>query len=189
MVELSPADLRRAADELPELGDTIIKAFLRRRELIRADGFEGVRIIGSRFSPDAHRLRDFAQRNGIPYRFMDVETDPEAEVLLRELGVPPADTPIVVGQKGRFHRNPSNEQFASCAGLTAELEPGHVYDLVIVGAGPAGLAASVYAASEGLDVLTLDSLAAGGRPAPAPGSRTISAFPRESRAPSSPTMR
>jgi thioredoxin reductase (NADPH) len=163
VVELSPTDLRRAVDELPELGDTIIKAFLLRRELIRADGFEGVKIIGSRFSPDAHRLRDFAQRNAIPYRFMDVETDPEAEVLLRELGVRPADTPIVVGQRGASHRNPSNEQFAGCAGLTIQLEPGHVYDLVVVGAGPAGLAASVYAASEGLDVLTLDSLAAGGQ--------------------------
>ncbi|MFL5491777.1 MAG: cyclic nucleotide-binding domain-containing protein, partial [Gemmatimonadales bacterium] len=163
VVELSPTDLRRAVDELPDLGDTIIKAFLLRRELIRADGFEGVKIIGSRYSPDAHRLRDFAQRNAILYRFMDVETDPEAEVLLRELGVPPAETPIVVGQKGKFHRNPSNEQFAGCAGLTVQLEPGHVYDLVVVGAGPAGLAASVYAASEGLDVLTLDSLAAGGQ--------------------------
>ncbi|MFL5449944.1 MAG: FAD-dependent oxidoreductase [Gemmatimonadales bacterium] len=163
VVELSPTDLRRAVDELPDLGDTIIKAFLLRRELIRADGFEGVKIIGSRYSPDAHRLRDFAQRNAILYRFMDVETDPEAEVLLRELGVPPAETPIVVGQTGKFHRNPSNEQFAGCAGLTVQLEPGHVYDLVVVGAGPAGLAASVYAASEGLDVLTLDSLAAGGQ--------------------------
>jgi thioredoxin reductase (NADPH) len=163
LVELSSSDLRRAVDELPELGDTIIKAFVLRRELIRADGFEGVKIIGSRFSQDAHRLRDFAQRNAIPYRFMDVETDPEAEVLLREMGVPPAETPIVVGQKGKFHRNPSNEQFANCAGLTAQLEPGHVYDLVVVGAGPAGLAASVYAASEGLDVLTLDALAPGGQ--------------------------
>jgi thioredoxin reductase (NADPH) len=79
------------------------------------------------------------------------------------MGVPPAETPIVVGQKGKFHRNPSNEQFAQCAGLTAQLEPGHVYDLVVVGAGPAGLAASVYAASEGLDVLTLDALAPGGQ--------------------------
>jgi thioredoxin reductase (NADPH) len=161
LVELSPGDLRRAVDELPDLGDIIIKAFLLRRELISRGGFEGVKIIGSRFSQSAHRLRDFAQRNSIPFRFMDLETDPEAELLLRELGVPPADTPIVVGQKGQFHRNPSNEQFASCAGLTADLEPGHVYDLVIVGAGPAGLAASVYAASEGLDVLTVDSLAAG----------------------------
>jgi thioredoxin reductase (NADPH) len=163
LVELTPANLRRAVDELPDLGDIIIKAFLLRRELIQASGFEGVRIIGSRFSPESHRLRDFAQRNAIPYRFMDVETDPEAEVLLREMGVPPSETPIVVGQKGKSHRNPSNEEFASCAGLTVELEPGHVYDLVIVGAGPAGLAASVYAASEGLDVLTVDSLAAGGQ--------------------------
>jgi thioredoxin reductase (NADPH) len=163
LVELTPDNLRRAVDELPDLGDIIIKAFLLRRELIQASGFEGVRIIGSRFSPESHRLRDFAQRNAIPYRFMDVETDPEAEVLLREMGVPPSETPIVVGQKGKSHRNPSNEQFASCAGLTVELEPGHVYDLVIVGAGPAGLAASVYAASEGLDVLTVDSLAAGGQ--------------------------
>ena len=163
LVELTPANLRRAVDELPDLGDIIIKAFLLRRELIQASGFEGVRIIGSRFSPESHRLRDFAQRNAIPYRFMDVETDPEAEVLLREMGVPPSETPIVVGQMGRSHRNPSNEQFASCAGLTVELEPGHVDDLVIVGAGPAGLAASVYAASEGLDVLTVDSLAAGGQ--------------------------
>src|SRR4051794_29002764 len=163
LVELSPRNLRRAVDELPDLGDIIIKAFLLRRELIQASGFEGVRIIGSRFSPESHRLRDFAQRNAIPYRFMDVETDPEAEVLLREMGVPPSETPIVVGQRGKSHRNPSNEQFANCAGLTVELEPGHVYDLVIVGAGPAGLAASVYAASEGLDVLTVDSLAAGGQ--------------------------
>jgi thioredoxin reductase (NADPH) len=163
LVELSPGDLRRAVDELPDLGDIIIKAFLLRRELISRSGFEGVKIIGSRFSQSAHRLRDFAQRNSIPFRFMDLETDPEAELLLRELGVPPADTPIVVGQKGQFHRNPSNEQFASCAGLTVDLEAGHVYDLVIVGAGPAGLAASVYAASEGLDVLTVDSLAAGGQ--------------------------
>jgi thioredoxin reductase (NADPH) len=163
LVEVTPDNLRRAVDELPDLGDIIIKAFLLRRELIQASGFEGVRIIGSRFSPESHRLRDFAQRNAIPYRFMDVETDPEAEVLLREMGVPPSETPIVVGQKGKSHRNPSNEEFASCAGLTVELEPGHVYDVVIVGAGPAGLAASVYAASEGLDVLTVDSLAAGGQ--------------------------
>jgi thioredoxin reductase (NADPH) len=163
LVELSPGDLRRAVDELPDLGDIIINAFLRRRELMNQAGFEGVKIIGSRFSQSAHRLRDFAQRNVIPYRFMDLETDPEAEILLRELGVPPADTPIVVGRKGEFHRNPTNEQFANCAGLTVELEPGHVYDLVIVGAGPAGLAASVYAASEGLDVLTVDALAAGGQ--------------------------
>ena len=163
LLQLSGEDLRRAVDELPELGEIIVKAFIMRRALIQADGFAGVKIIGSRFSPDAHRLRDFAQRNAIPYRFMDLETDPEADLLLRELGIAPSQTPIVMGQLGQWHQNPTIEQFASCAGLTAELEPGHIYDLVVVGAGPAGLAASVYAASEGLDVLTVDALAAGGQ--------------------------
>jgi thioredoxin reductase (NADPH) len=163
VVQLDTEDLRRAVDELPELGDIIIKAFMMRRTLILNDGFEGVQIIGSRFSPDAHRLRDFASRNAIPVRFRDLETDPEAEALLRNLGVSPSETPIVIGQGGKYHRNPSLEQFANCAGLTAVLEPEHVYDMVVVGAGPAGLAASVYAASEGLDVLTAESMAPGGQ--------------------------
>ena len=163
VLQLSTADLRRAVDELPDLGEKIVKAFLMRRTLVLADGFEGVRIIGSRFSPEAHQLRDFATRNAIPFRFLDLETDQEAESILRELGVAPAETPVVLGRGGKFHLRPSVEQFADCAGLTAVLEPEHVYDLIIVGAGPAGLAASVYGASEGLDVLTADSLAAGGQ--------------------------
>jgi thioredoxin reductase (NADPH) len=163
VLQLSIPELRRAVDEMPDLGDKILKAFLMRRTLILADGFQGVRIIGSRFSPEAHQLRDFASRNAIPIRFMDVETDHEAESILRELGISAAETPIVLGSAGQFHRKPSIEQFANCAGLTAVLEPEHVYDLIVVGAGPAGLAASVYAASEGLDVLTADALAAGGQ--------------------------
>src|SRR5919206_4560727 len=74
VLELSTDDLRRAVDELPELGEIIIKALLQRRQLILNDGFEGVKIIGSRFSPEAHRLRDFATRNAIPSRFLDLET-------------------------------------------------------------------------------------------------------------------
>jgi thioredoxin reductase (NADPH) len=163
VLQLSIPELRRAVDEMPDLGDKILKAFLMRRTLILADGFQGVRIIGSRFSPEAHQLRDFASRNAIPIRFMDVETDHEAESILRGLGISAAETPIVLGSAGQFHRKPSIEQFANCAGLTAVLEPEHVYDLIVVGAGPAGLAASVYAASEGLDVLTADALAAGGQ--------------------------
>jgi len=163
VVQLDPDDLRSAVDELPELGDVIIKALMKRRQLILEDGFQGVQIIGSRFSPDAHRLRDFASRNAIPARFRDLETDPEAEALLRIAGVSPSETPIVIGQGGKYHRNPTLEQFANCAGLTAVLEPGHVYDMVVVGAGPAGLGAAVYAASEGLDVLTTEMMAAGGQ--------------------------
>jgi thioredoxin reductase (NADPH) len=163
VLALNPEELRHAVDELPELGETMLKAFLMRRSLLLGSGFEGAKIIGSRFSPDAHRLRDFATRNAIPYTWLDLETDEQADTLLRQLGIPASATPIVLGYQGRWASNPSNGDFARCAGLTPTLEDDHVYDLVVVGAGPAGLAASVYAASEGLDVLTADALAAGGQ--------------------------
>ena len=151
VLELSAAEMRRAVDEIPELGEMILKAFIMRRDLLLSSGYTGVRIIGSRFSPAAHRLRDFATRNLIPFTWIDLESDPSADALLRQLGVSPSETPVVLGRNGAFHRNPSLADFAACGGLTATLEGDHVYDLVIVGAGPAGLAASVYAASEGLE--------------------------------------
>ena len=163
VVELSNSELRRAVDELPELGETLVKAFLMRRALLIGENFEGVTILGSRFSPDAHRLRDFATRNGVPFRWIDLDTDEEADALLRQFNIPASATPIVLGSDGEWVSNPSITEFARCMGLEATLEPDHVYDVVVVGAGPAGLAASVYAASEGLDVLTLDALAAGGQ--------------------------
>jgi len=163
VVELSTGELRRAVDELPELGETIVKAFLMRRNLLLDEGFQGFRIIGSRFSPEAHRLRDFATRNAIPFRFMDLETDEQADAILRQLGIPASATPIVMGGDGEWYSNPSPADIGVCMGLVSPMEEGHVYDLVVVGAGPAGLAASVYAASEGLDVLTADALAAGGQ--------------------------
>lgn len=163
LLQLSAADLRRAVDELPELGETIVKAFLMRRTLLLGEGMEALRIIGSRFSPDAHRLRDFASRNGVPVLWIDLDTDQAAEDLLRQFNIPASATPIVLGSDGEWQSNPSNVEFARCMGLETVHETDHVYDLLIVGAGPAGLAASVYAASEGLDVLTTDSLAAGGQ--------------------------
>jgi thioredoxin reductase (NADPH) len=163
VLELSNADLRRVVDELPELGQILAKAFLLRRALLISEEVEGVTIIGSRFSPDAHRLRDFATRNGVPARWIDLDADEEADALLRQFNIPASATPIVLGSDGEWVSNPSIADFARCMGLEATLEPDHVYDLVVVGAGPAGLAASVYAASEGLDVLTVDALAAGGQ--------------------------
>ena len=160
---LSTTELRKAVDELPDVGEVIIKAFLMRRRMLVEGGFVGVTIIGSRFSPASHRLRDFATRNLVPIRWRDLDTDVQAEEMLRQLGVPASDTPIVIGMKGQIKRNPSLEEFARCAGLVVTLETDHVYDMVVVGAGPAGLAASVYAASEGLDVLTADTEAAGGQ--------------------------
>ncbi len=163
VLQLSTGELRRAVDELPELGETIVKAFLMRRTLLLDAGFEGVRIIGSRFSPEAHRLRDFATRNAIPFKFMDLETDEQADAILKQFGIPASATPIVMGRDGEWHSNPSIGDIGACMGLVSPMEEGHVYDLVVVGAGPAGLAASVYAASEGLDVLTADALAPGGQ--------------------------
>jgi thioredoxin reductase (NADPH) len=163
VLELSTDELRRAVEEVAKLGEIIVKAFLVRRTILISQGFEGVRIIGSRFSPDAHRLRDFATRNGIPFRFIDLDSDEHADEILRALGVPVSATPIVIGRHGQLHRNPTIGAFAACAGLTYSPVPDHIYDLVVVGAGPAGLAASVYAASEGLEVLTLESFATGGQ--------------------------
>jgi thioredoxin reductase (NADPH) len=94
---------------------------------------------------------------------MDLDADEQADALLRQFNIPASATPIVLGSDGEWVSNPSIAEFASCMGLDAALEPDHIYDLVVVGAGPAGLAASVYAASEGLDVLTVDALAAGGQ--------------------------
>jgi thioredoxin reductase (NADPH) len=163
VLALNTAELRRAVDELPDLGETILKAFLMRRQLLLGQGYKGVKIIGSRFSPAAHRLRDFATRNQVPFTWIDLDADEQADALLRQFGIPASATPIVISPDGRWVSNPPLGEFAKCAGLTSSLTEDHVYDLLVVGAGPAGLAASVYGASEGLDVLTTDALAAGGQ--------------------------
>jgi thioredoxin reductase (NADPH) len=149
--------------ELPEISEVLLRAFLMRRTLLLGDGFRGIRIIGSRFSPAAHRLREFASRNAIPYTWLDVEADAEAEALLRHFGIGPDETPIVIGRAGELVRNPSPAEIAEYMGLDTPLAHDAVYDLVVVGAGPAGLAASVYAASEGLSTLAVDQVAAGGQ--------------------------
>jgi thioredoxin reductase (NADPH) len=163
VIQFDAKGLRQVVDGLPELGATFLKAFLMRRQMLLEQGFVGVRIIGSRFSPEAHRLRDFAYRNGIAFRWYDLETDEQAEGLLRQFNVPVSATPIVMDADGNWYSNPSLGDIGACMGMVQRMEEGHVYDLVVVGAGPAGLAASVYAASEGLDVLAVEKIAPGGQ--------------------------
>ena len=163
VLELEPAELRRVLTELPEVGELVLKAFLTRRTMLLDNGFEGIKIIGSRFTPATHALCEFAARNGVPYTFLDLERDAEAEQLMRALGLPPSALPVVIGRDGLWRSNPSLDELAKYVGLEVEVTPQEVYDLLIVGAGPAGLAASVYAASEGLRTLTLDRIAAGGQ--------------------------
>jgi len=163
VLELTAAALRQAVDALPEIGEIVLKAFLTRRTLLLSEGFEGIKIVGSRFSPDAHRLRDFAARNAVPFTWIDLESDEQAETLLRQFGVPPSATPVVIGREGRYLKNPTVAELGRCAGLEATIDPSELHDLIVVGAGPAGLAAAVYAASEGLDVLVVERIATGGQ--------------------------
>ena len=190
VLQLSTGELRRAVDELPELGETIVKAFLMRRTLLLDAGFEGVRIIGSRFSPEAHRLRDFATRNAIPFKCMDLETDEQADAILRQFGIPASATPIVMGRDGEWHSNPSIGASRACMGLDchdgrgSRLRPGGRRGR------PRGARRLGLRRVRG--ARRADGRRAGapaGRRVPARGSRTISAFPRASPGRISPATR
>jgi thioredoxin reductase (NADPH) len=168
--------LRELVFRDPAIGDLILRAYLIRRSLLIGLS-TGFRIIGSCYSPDTRRLREFAARNRLPHRWVDVEKDRHAEALLRRLGVTPEQTPVVIWYGQRVLRNPSNAELASLLGLaTAESAPISC-DLLIVGAGPAGLAAAVYGASEGLRTVALDAVAAGGQAATSPRIENYLGFP------------
>ncbi|WP_431903888.1 FAD-dependent oxidoreductase [Nonomuraea sp. bgisy101] len=158
-----PADEVRALVARDQaLGDLILRAYLARRSLLIGLG-TGFRIIGSRYSADCRRLREFAARNRVPHRWIDLEEDEEADALLRELRIPPEDTPVVIWRGDKVLRNPTVAQLAKAIGLPVPVPGTGVSDLVVVGAGPAGLAAAVYGASEGLTTIVLDAVAAGGQ--------------------------
>ncbi|MBE1592222.1 FAD-dependent oxidoreductase [Nonomuraea angiospora] len=158
-----PADqVRTMVAGDPAFGDLVLRAYLTRRTmLIGMDA--GFRIIGSRYSPDARRLREFAARNRLPHRWIDLEEDEETDALLRHLGISPQETPVVIWRGDQVLRNPSVATLAKTIGLPAPRPADGVCDLIVVGAGPAGLAASVYGASEGLTTVVLDAIAAGGQ--------------------------
>ncbi|WP_037972231.1 FAD-dependent oxidoreductase [Streptosporangium amethystogenes] len=158
-----PADaLRRLVAGDPALGDLILRAYLIRRTMLIGLG-AGFRIIGSRFSADSRRLREFAARNRLPHRWIDLEQDEEAERFLRSMGVTPQETPVVIWRGERVLRNPSNAELAQAVGLLAPRVQETRCDLLVIGAGPAGLAAAVYGASEGLATTVLDDVATGGQ--------------------------
>ena len=159
---VSQEALRQLINMHLELGD-LSCAFLARRQLLREGmGFAGLRVIGSRYSRDTFRVRDFLAKNRIPYTWLDLETDPQVKELLARFGVGEADTPVVTWGHRVLLRNPSDRELAEALGLRRPL-PQTVYDLVVVGAGPAGLAAAVYGASEGLNTLVLERTAPGGQ--------------------------
>jgi thioredoxin reductase (NADPH) len=145
------------------VSDVILQAFVARCQLLREGGAAtGLRVIGSRYSRDAFRIRDFLAKNRIPFVWLDVEADPDVDRLLGRFGLTLADTPVVAFANKLLLRNPPNTDLANALGIRRPLKE-TIYDLVVVGAGPAGLAAAVYGASEGLDTVVLESTAAGGQ--------------------------
>jgi thioredoxin reductase (NADPH) len=144
-----------------KLGDVLITAFMARRAILIGGG-SGLRLIGSHLSPDSRRLREFLTRNRIPHTFIDLELYADAELLLQKLSVAPDETPLVL-RGSLILRNPSNHEVAAELNLVPRAVPDRVFDTVVVGAGPAGLGAAVYAASEGLSSGLVDSVAVGGQ--------------------------
>jgi thioredoxin reductase (NADPH) len=162
VLAISRERLKEVVTEEPNLSDIILKAFLARRAWSVRTGL-GLRIIGSRHSGDATRLRGFAARNRLPHVWIELEEDPGVEALLERFGTDASETPVTIWQDKDVLKNPTNAELARTIGLKVDVPRKRTYDLVVVGAGPAGLGAAVYGASEGLSTLALESTALGGQ--------------------------
>ncbi|MDH6230479.1 thioredoxin reductase (NADPH) [Mesorhizobium soli] len=160
---LPPEQLRALLIAEAELGERIMRALILRRVGLLETGAGGPVIVGRAQNGDVLRLEGFLQRNGHPRQRLDPETDPEARALIDRFHVDVGQLPIVLCPNGQLLRNPTETELARCIGLLGPIDPEHLYDVVIVGAGPAGLAAAVYAGSEGLSALVLDCRAFGGQ--------------------------
>jgi len=160
---IPPDQLRALLIAEAELGERIMRALILRRVGLLETGAGGPVIVGRAENGDVLRLEGFLRRNGHPRQRLDPETDPEATALIDRFHVDAGQLPIVLCPGGQLLRNPSEAELARCIGLVSPIDPDRLYDVVIVGAGPAGLAAAVYAGSEGLSVLVLDCRAFGGQ--------------------------
>jgi thioredoxin reductase (NADPH) len=160
---IAQPEFRRLMSLRPALAETIFSAMVARRESLRSGpGSEAIRIIGSRYSPEAMSLRAFAEHSRLPHTWIDLEDAQDVDALLKTMGLRPQDTPVVITPTGIL-RHPSSATFAEHLGLTFRPTPGYIFDLVVIGSGPAGLAAAVYGSSEGLSTVSLDAVAIGGQ--------------------------
>jgi thioredoxin reductase (NADPH) len=160
---LPPDRLRAVLVAEAELGERLMRALILRRVRLIEGAAGGPMILGPASNGDVMRLQNFLRRSGHPYQSLDPDRDTEALALIERFDVAPGQLPIVVCPGGQFLRNPSDNELARCLGLVSQLDPSRIYDVAIVGSGPAGLATAVYAASEGLSVLALDCRAFGGQ--------------------------
>lgn len=162
VVRIDRAAFRRMMAAEPDIGEIVMRAFILRRVGLLRHSDAGVALAGPGHGADMGRIETFLTRNAFPHRRINTDQDPDAAGFLDCLALTEADLPVVV-LEGRVLRNPSNAALADALGLATALDPDHVHDLAVVGAGPAGLAAAVYAASEGLDTIVIEAVAPGGQ--------------------------
>jgi thioredoxin reductase (NADPH) len=163
LLVMTPEALRKVVQTDSEISETLMRAFILRRVALIADKRGDAVVIGSSLSAATLRIREFLTRNGQPHTYLDVEKDPGVQALLDRFQITVHDVPVLICRYEKVLKNPTNEEVADCLGLNAGLDQGHLHDLIVVGGGPAGLAAAVYGASEGLDVFVLESNAPGGQ--------------------------
>jgi thioredoxin reductase (NADPH) len=157
------ATFRQLISTRPDFSDIVFRTFVARREILRSgEGAGAIRIIGSRYSPEAMALRAFANRSRLPHTWIDLEDIDDPPVYLASIGIRPVDVPVVITPTAQL-RHPTPGELAEHIGLTYHAVPGYLSDLIVVGTGPAGLSAAVYGASEGLETVALDAVGVGGQ--------------------------
>src|SRR3954469_9076750 len=163
VIELDPQQMLGLVQTDAELSDILMRAFiLRRVELISA-GVGDIVLVGSAYSAGTLRIKEFLMRNGQPYSYIDLERDPDVQNLLDSFQISASEISVLICRGQLALRNPNNQEIANCLGFNESIDQTHVRDLVIISAGPSGLAAAVYGASEGLDVLMLETSSPGGQ--------------------------
>jgi len=163
VIELDRQQMLSLIQTDAELGEILMRAFILRRVELIAAGVGDVVLVGSTYSASTHRIKEFLMRNGQPYSYMDLERDPDVQNLVDSFQISASEIPVLICRGQLVLRNPSNQEIAACLGFNESIEQTHVRDIIIIGAGPSGLAAAVYGASEGLDVMVLETGSPGGQ--------------------------
>ena len=163
VIELDHQQMLGLVQTDAELGEILMRAFILRRAVLITAGVGDIVLIGSTYSASTLRIKGFLMRNGQPYSYMDLERDPDVQNLLDSFQVSASEIPVLICRGQLVLRNPSNQEIADCLGFNESIDQTHMRDLVIIGAGPSGLAAAVYGASEGLDVMVLETSSPGGQ--------------------------